>query len=468
VHSNSTTATAVSEGPGSAPGRRLVKSIRWWDGFVLALAVPIFLFPDLGTSVVKLGALGAICVWLASVTMGALQNNIYSELATMMPETSGGIGVYAHEALKRYTAWVGPLVTWGYWFGWCVVLSINGILIGKYVQAAFLGGGSAATPKVVGTLVLVGMLAFNLLGLRLGRWVNYLLGALIVIPIGIIMFGPFARGLFHVSNLRPFALPGGKGLLTVGGISLIFYWMYIAGWSSYAFEAVATFAPEFSDTVKDTPKALRYSALFSVVVYGLVPLGLVGAIGQKGIAAHTIAPFDLALKSLVGNGLGTVGVLMVIAALVLSANLAGINSTRSLWQMSESGMTVKGFAGLNRLGVPHTAMIFTWASQILLIWTLGDPLYILAASNLGYILAHVAALVGFILLRRDQPEAARPIRLSNKWVVIAGVLAALNMSFIIFGAPLYGLRPMLLGMSILLAAVILYYVRTRIQDRNPS
>ena len=49
-------------------GRHLLKTIRWWDGFVLALSVPGFLFPSLGFSVAALGALGAIIVWPCRTT----------------------------------------------------------------------------------------------------------------------------------------------------------------------------------------------------------------------------------------------------------------------------------------------------------------------------------------------------------------------------------------------------------------
>lgn len=44
-------------------GRRLVKGLRWWDGFVLAFAVPVFLFPDLGASAVQLGVIATIALW---------------------------------------------------------------------------------------------------------------------------------------------------------------------------------------------------------------------------------------------------------------------------------------------------------------------------------------------------------------------------------------------------------------------
>src|SRR5438309_257021 len=88
-------------------GRRLVKSIRWWDGFALGLAVPSFLLPSLGLSIAALGAVGAIIIWVGSVLLGALQNNIYAELATMMPHKSGGIGIYANEAMKSHTRLLG-------------------------------------------------------------------------------------------------------------------------------------------------------------------------------------------------------------------------------------------------------------------------------------------------------------------------------------------------------------------------
>src|SRR5258708_3372973 len=139
-------AAAVQPSPAAAAlsdgyrGRHLAKRLRWWDGFILALAVPIYLFPDLGASAVQLGVVATIAVWLLSVVMGALQTNLYVELALMFPHKSGSLPSYAREAYDRYTPLVGPLVAWGYWMGWCVVLSINGLLVGSYLRAAFFPG----------------------------------------------------------------------------------------------------------------------------------------------------------------------------------------------------------------------------------------------------------------------------------------------------------------------------------------
>src|SRR4051812_17268004 len=124
-------ATAVVE------ERQLLKTISWFDGFVVALANPSFLITGLGASVLGLGGWGAVILWTTSVVVGALHNYVYSEVASMFPNLSGGISIYAHEAWKRYVSFVGPIAAFGYWIGWSVVLSATGVVVGFLVQAQF-------------------------------------------------------------------------------------------------------------------------------------------------------------------------------------------------------------------------------------------------------------------------------------------------------------------------------------------
>ena len=42
-----------------------------------------------------------------------------------------------------------------------------------------------------------------------------------------------------------------------GGLALALVWLYFMCWSSYGIEVVATFAPEYHDTQRDTRMALR-------------------------------------------------------------------------------------------------------------------------------------------------------------------------------------------------------------------
>ena len=120
--------------------RQLLKSLHWYDGFVIALCNPGFLIASLGFSLATVGALGSIVLWGISALVGLLQNWIYSETAAMFPDKPGGISLYAHEGWRSRFNLFGPIAAFGYWIGWSVVLALFGNLIGSLVVAEWFGG----------------------------------------------------------------------------------------------------------------------------------------------------------------------------------------------------------------------------------------------------------------------------------------------------------------------------------------
>ena len=80
--------------------RQLLKSLHWYDGFVIALCQPAFLLGTLGFTLATIGAWGSVLLWGISATVGLLQNFIYSETAAMFPDKPGGIALYAHEGWR--------------------------------------------------------------------------------------------------------------------------------------------------------------------------------------------------------------------------------------------------------------------------------------------------------------------------------------------------------------------------------
>ena len=246
------------------------------------------------------------------------------------------------------------------------------------------------------------------------------------------------------------------------------------GWSAYGFETVAAFAPEYHNPEWDTPRALRASAAFSVVVYALLPLGVGGTLGTEAIAndATAIAFYTQAFDVLVGSALTNVLVVCLIAGLLLSMNTATMDGSRALYGISQDGMTTKALGRLNRYSVPAVAMTADVILNLFLIRYFGYPLDILAAGNLGYMLAHVFALTGFLLLRRDRPNWPRPIKLSAAWVPIAALLAAVNLLFIVTGAFIYadkygyGWDKTWIGIGVLAVGLLLYIWRRVVEDRQ--
>src|SRR5204862_900389 len=181
--------------------RQLLKSLRWYDGFVIALCSPGLLVGSLGFSVGALGGWGAMTLWGISATIGLLSNWIYSETAAMFPHQSGGISLYAHEGWRRYFSLVGPVATFGYWIGWSVVLSIFGKLIGDLVVSKWfpgqashvyftIGNNHIGLTHVIATSLLVEVRLFNTLGVKPSLWIGYITGAVLMIPLVCFMIVP--------------------------------------------------------------------------------------------------------------------------------------------------------------------------------------------------------------------------------------------------------------------------------------
>jgi amino acid transporter len=211
--------------------RDLVKAISWWDGFMIALANPGFLLAALGGSIGALGTLGAAIVWTASVLLGSLQNNIYAEMATMFPDKSGGIAVFAHEAWRKYCALVGPVATFGYWFAWSTVLSISGLVAGTLLNVEFFSsvtyhwsGGHFHIDFAVTLAIVFLLLVYfaNARGIRGTVLFSYVTGILLLIPCLALMFLPYITGDWHSSNLH-------SNIASGGGAALVLTWLYFMG-----------------------------------------------------------------------------------------------------------------------------------------------------------------------------------------------------------------------------------------------
>jgi amino acid transporter len=463
--------------------RQLLKAMSWWDGFVVALANPGFLIAALGASIGTLGTLGAFVLWTVSVCLGALQNNIYAELATMFPEKPGGIALFAHEAWRKYLTLVGPLATFGYWFAWSSVLAINGLIVGTLIQAEWFSDTTWSTsgagfdmnlPILLGCIAILAVWITNIFGVRPAVWLSYVTGGLLIVPAVVLMLLPYVTGDWSSDNMD-WALDGN------GGLALALTWLYFMGWSSYGFETVAAFAPEYHDPERDTPKALRASAAFSVVVYALLPLGLGGTLGTQAVAddATFIAFYKTAFDAIVGSALGNVMIVCLIAGLLLSMNTATMDGSRALYGISRDGMTIRELGTLNRFHVPARAMTLDALLNLFLITYFASAIEIIAAGNLGYMLAHVFALAGFLLLRRDRPSWPRPIRLSAIWLPIAGALAVANLAFVVVGGFIYsggflgidtqygyGWDKTRVGLLVLVVSLLLYIFRHVVQDRT--
>ncbi|MEU9338567.1 APC family permease [Streptomyces sp. NPDC048290] len=461
------TATTAAE-----PG--LAKKIRWYDGFAMSLTMPAALIASLGASIGGLGAWGAIALWAASMVLATATNWIYTELAAMFPNSSGGIAAYAAEGWRSRAPVVGPIASIGYWFPWTTALAVYAGIIGSFVQAQWfpgqdwsvtLGPAELSFPIVVGLAVILLLFAATMFGLHVAMWLVYVTGGALLIPLAVFIVLPFFSGDWSAGGLH-WSLPDG-----MGGVREALVWLYVMAWTSFGVEVCATFAPEYKDTVRDTSRALRAGVLFCLGVFILLPLALSGYVGESAIAADPTTFYVGAFQDLVG-GAADLMVVFLIASLLLIMITGLADGSRVLYEMGRQGHTVRQVGVLNRRGVPARALMVALLLNIVVLTVLKTPLAIIVTGNLGYILVHILAISGFALLRRDRPDAPRPIRLPGFFVPLSWFLTALLTLILVVGATGFsitgygGFKELAIAVGVLAVAVLLWLYRRKVQDRK--
>ena len=387
------------------PGLR--QTLTWKGGFWLALVIPMSGLTLVGYEIGALGAWGALAVWLGTSVIALLQNFIYSELAGIYPEASGGIAVYASRIWGRYFAPLGGILGWGYWAGSSLTLAVVSLVIGDLVQAQWF-------PADTGTISLLRQ-PRRVADLDRGRRRHRRLPDQRV--------RPQARHRHQRGHRRrarhpgrrvhhrpdrgrrparkPAASPPAIGPLTI--IVTLLTWGFVASWTSYGTEIAATFTPEYKNPKTDVARALRSSALLMVVVVGLSTTIFPAAVGESAIAANPVGFFATLVTKVLGSGFGGAAIAIVCAAQLIALGSATSDSGRALYGMAAERLTPRQLHKLNRAGQPVRGMTVDLLFNLAILFLVSNVAGIIFASNLGYLLSVVFALGGPWCCARPAP-----------------------------------------------------------------
>lgn len=430
------------------------------------------LFMSVGQMIGAIGAVPVVLICIGLSVVALLQNRLFSEMAAMFPDKPGGVAMYVAEGWKRHFAPIVPVAAFGYWTGWAVVVSLAGLTIGSLAQAQWfpdatwvlfsVAGVDVGLVQVIATIAVVACSVMNVLGIRVALRFNQVVGAVFLLALLVLVVGPFVAGQWDVSNLT--TRDGAGSWVT------IVVWIYVSAWSIYGSELVAIFAPEYRDTTRDTSRALMSISLFMIFVYTLVPISTTGQLGEDVIAENPITYGVVAIGQLVG-GLSHVLTLVLCGALFMGMLSASADSGRALLGLSVEKMSIRQLDQLNAKGIPSRAIWVTMLANIAVVIVVGNPVAILVASNLGFLLSITLAVIAFLLLRRDRPRWPRPIKLSNRWIAVAFVVGGFDVFVLVVGALNPGeshagsFHEVLIGLGILAVGLLLFGYRKIVQDR---
>ncbi|MFH3479385.1 APC family permease [Xanthobacter variabilis] len=497
---------ALKEAASAPEAGELQRKISWTGAFWIASGVPALVLFSIGAIAATVGA-PAWVIWIVSISFGFLQAFTYAEIAGLFPHKSGGASVYGAIAWVRYSKLLAPFSVWCNWLAWSPVLSIGSGLAAGYVLSILFPADSAINTWsltlldlnwlksglelrvnatfFLGAALLLVAFAIQHRGISQTARVQVILGVAALLPLILIGLVPLFTGDVLAANLGPFA-PLAKdeaghviaGQWNMAGITLMAGGLFIAAWSTYAFETAVCYTREFKDPARDTFKAILYSGLLCIFVFTVVPIAFQGVLGLGQMVTPAVldaqgnvvtpAVYDGILSADIYSGMGVatamagmikggpvvhnIIVVMLIFALMLAIITSMAGSSRTLYQASVDGWLPKYLSHVNENGAPTRAM-WTDLGFNLILLMMSDYVFVLAISNSCYILFNFLNLNAAWIHRIDRPNWERPFKAPN-WLLGTGVvLSFVNMALLGMGADIWGAGTLVTGL--VCAALIL-------------
>ena len=416
-----------------------------------------------------------LAVWVLTGIMTIFGALSYAELAAMMPQ-AGGQYVYLRETY-------GPL--WAFLYGWTVFLVIQtgtiaalGVAFSKFlgVLVPWLGDSTEAgaltlqfadinlvagdwskalghfhitAGQGIGVLMVILLTAVNCRGIEEGKWIQNLftlvktlaLAAVIVLGFAVVartdiwsanMANPWS-GIYSTKAFREMyeKIPyESVAALMVAGAAVVG-----ALFASDAYENVTFIAGEVKDPQRAVPRSLVLGTGMVIILYILANVVYLAALpinGTAGAADPLARGIDHAEAKRVGTAVMELvspdwGVKIMAIAIMIStfgcANGFILSGARLYYAMARDGVFFRAVGQLNHFGVPAVGLILQAAWTILLIFsgTYDDLFTYVVFAN---VLFYAVTVTGLFILRRTQPNVARPYRVVG-YPIVPGVFVFL-------------------------------------------
>jgi len=503
----------------SADSATLQRKIGWQGAFWVASGVPALVLFSIGAIAATVGKPSWL-VWMLSIGFGFIQAFTYAEIAGLFPHKSGGASVYGAVAWVRYSKFVAPVSVWCNWFAWSPVLAIgSGLAAGYMLSALFAPDAVINTWQItlldlsgikeglslrinatflLGAAVLLTVFGIQHGGILRSAKATMILGVTALVPLMLIGLVPIITGDVPQANFFPLApLAHGADGSVVDGIWDIEGWklmaggLFIAAWSTYGFETAVCYTREFRNPKTDTFKAIFYSGLLCIAVFTLVPIAFQGHLGLGHMVTPAVvdaagvvttpAVYDGMLGADIYSGMGVAAVMsgmlgggkivaavlviMMVLALLLSIMTSMAGSSRTLYQASVDGWLPKYLSHVNAHGAPTRAMWTDLCFNLILL-LMSDYVFVLAASNVGYIIFNFLNLNAGWIHRIDRPLWERPYKAPVVLIILGGLLSFVNLAMMGMGADIWGAGTLKVGLIFASLIIPVFIFRHFVQDKG--
>lgn len=409
--------------------------------------------PGQGSAAVLLLAVGLILSWMA--TPG------WTELILMYPNRVGGIAATCAEAFRPYSPVLANLTGVCYWWGWVPTCGLTALLSASAIHQWYLPW---LPVPVLACGIVLGFTVINLCGVK---WVmrfampiataSALLAFLsAVIPIFSGEVNWQQAFTFHLTV--PFS-----GFF--GQVTSVMAGLYLVGFAAPAFEQAACHVGETIDPNKNVPRAMFVSAALASLYFMVLPVVWLGTLGPEPLGKELALELGPTFAPLLGGAAKAAAIWFMILNMFHGtlAPLAG--AARTLAQLAEDGLLPEFMALRNKEDAPWVTTLITAFMAIAFLLN-GDPIWLIAAANLTYLIGISLPNVAVWLLRNDQPLMERPYQAPWGTITLGLIAASAWLLTAILGFQQFGLPTVMIGIAFAYSGAALYAWRKWVDRRK--
>jgi len=410
--------------------------------------------PGQGSAAVPLLIIGLLLSWAAAPG--------WTELILMYPNRVGGIAATCAEAFRPLSPILANLTGVCYWWGWVPTCGLTALLSAAAIQQWYLPGVSVPA-------LACGIVAFfTVVSLCGVKWVMRLAMPIAVVSATLAFLSallPIAHGSadwhqafsFHLTV--PFSGWFGKVTSVMAGL-------YLVGFAAPAFEQAACHVGETINAAKNVPRAMFASAAMASLYFVVLPLVWLGTLGPEPLGRDLATELGPTFAPLFGSAAKGAAIWFMMMNMFHGtiAPLAG--ASRTLSQLSEDGLLPEFLARRSRTDAPWAATLLTAAMSIVFL-LIGDPVWLIAAANLTYLIGIAMPNVAVWLLRRSEPQRVRPYRAPRGTIGLGLLAAGIWGLTVVLGFEQFGLTTVIIGFVFAYSGAVAYAWR-KYSDRRKA
>ena len=369
----------------------------------------------------------------------------YSEFSTMIP-IAGSAYTYAYATLGEFIAWV---IGWDLVLEYAVGAATVSISWSSYVVSVCHSLGINLPPYLIASpwqpvMLPNGQLVHGLINLpavfiicaisvllMIGIQESARVNAVVVVVKVIVVLVVIGVGVWFVkgSNYTPF-IPENTGKFGEFGWSGILRAAGVIFFAYIGFDAVSTAAQEAKHPQRDMPIGIIGSLIICTILYVVFAVVLTGLANYKEFK-DVAAPVAVAIAHTPYTWLRPLVNLGIILGLTSVILVMLLGQSRVFFSMSRDGLLPKIFSEI------HPRYRTPWRSNILFmvfvsLFSAFAPISVVGEmTSIGTLFAFVIVCIGIIVMRRTQPNLARPFR--TPWVPLIPILGILVNMAMMFG-----------------------------------